>query len=88
MQAIHTRYLGPTDKRGSRVKATTESGRSVTLPWADELSTDENHKLAARTLAQRMEWIRPHAAAGDWYMASAHGGGCVFVRADEHEKAF
>jgi hypothetical protein len=34
-QAIVTRYLGATDYRGARVKATAYAG-SVTLPWDGE----------------------------------------------------
>lgn len=63
-QAIVTQYLGPTNNRGSRVKASAEVG-SVTLSWDYGLSPSENHKLAALALANKYEW-----STFDW-----HGGG-------------
>ncbi len=55
MQSIETRYIGPTDKRGSRVKVTA-SGRkdSVTVEWDDALDSDGNH--AAALLAAVRKW--------------------------------
>lgn len=53
---IHTRYLGPTNYRGSRVKATTLDNRSVTLSWDDALDSQENHDAAAKALAVKLEW--------------------------------
>lgn len=55
---ILTRYLGPTNTRGSRVKATTGSGVSVTLDWDHELDADENHARAAVALCVR-RWAMP-----------------------------
>ena len=54
--AIVTRYLGPTDFRGSRIKAFTESGRSITISYADNLSVTENHQAAAKALQAKMGW--------------------------------
>lgn len=47
---ILTKYLGPTNTRGSRVKATTGSGASITIPWDHELDADQNHAAAAMAL--------------------------------------
>lgn len=55
MQAITTKYLGPTNHRGSRIKATCDAG-SLTLTWDHSLSAPENHRLAARALVQRLGW--------------------------------
>ena len=55
MQAIITRYIGPTDHRGSRVKACCQAG-SVTLGWDDALGPDENHDAAAVALARKLGW--------------------------------
>lgn len=49
MQAIQTKYLPPTNHRGSRIKATCERG-SITIPYPHELSGDEVHREAARAL--------------------------------------
>lgn len=57
MQAITTKYIGPTNTKGSRVKATTESGVSITLSWDSSLNSDENHVRAAKRLCSKMDWL-------------------------------
>ena len=49
--AITTKYLGPTNSRGSRVAARSVSGRSRTVPWDHALNPDGNHDLVANLLA-------------------------------------
>ena len=56
MQTIKTKYLGPTNFRGSRIKAETESGFSLTVGCADNLSVEENQDRAALALAAKMQW--------------------------------
>lgn len=75
-QAIETRYFGPTNFRGSRVKATAQAG-SVTLSWDDALSVDENHVAAARALASKYGWSGRYAGG-----ALVNGRGYVFVTDD------
>jgi hypothetical protein len=55
-KAIVTKYLGPTNARDSRVKATAEGGLTKTLIWDDALNSEENHEAAAKALALRMGW--------------------------------
>jgi hypothetical protein len=62
-QAIVTKFIGPTNFRGSRVKATAAAG-SVTLNWDHALNSEANHAAAAKALAEKYEW------RGEW-----HGGG-------------
>lgn len=62
-QAIVTRFLGPTNTRGSRVKATC-SARSLTVDWDHSLTLGENHAAAAYALAQKLGW------GGDWAMGA------------------
>lgn len=77
MQAIETRYLGPTDFRGSRVKATCEAG-SITLSWNDAWDSVQNHDGAARALILRLGW--DDAKRGAWYRGAAKGArGYVYV---------
>jgi len=52
MQAISTRYFGPTNTLGARIKATCERG-SITIPYPHELSGDEVHREAVRQLLER-----------------------------------
>ena len=56
MQAIVTKYLGPTEYRGSRVKATAQVG-SLTLSWDYALNSDGNHRAAALALANKYNWL-------------------------------
>ena len=56
LQAITTRYLGPTNTRGARVKATCEAG-THTVSWDYALSSFENHAAAARALVALLGWI-------------------------------
>ncbi len=56
MIAIQVRYLGPTNYRGSRVKAMAEGVKSVTLPYnyaGDYLNSD---KMAALQLCKNNKW--------------------------------
>lgn len=55
MQAIVTKYHGPTNHRGARVTARAQAGR-VTIPWSHELDIDENHRKAATVLAFKFGW--------------------------------
>lgn len=55
MQAVETKFLGPTDFRGARVKASAEAG-TVTVSWDYALDVDENHDAAARALIVKMGW--------------------------------
>lgn len=63
MQAIITKYIGPTNVRGSRVKATAQAG-SVTLEWDDALNRDDNHMAAAKALATKLGWDYGEFIAG------------------------
>lgn len=54
-QAILTKYLGPTNTRGARVKAWCQAD-SLTVAWDDALDVNANHELAARALARSLGW--------------------------------
>ena len=55
MQAIITKYLCPTDHRGSRVKASCQA-KTMTISWDDALDVEENHRDAALQLADSLHW--------------------------------
>jgi hypothetical protein len=63
MQAIHTKYIGPTNTRGSRIKATCDAG-SVTIPYPHELSDQACHRAAAVALVVKLGSDDPHYGAG------------------------
>ena len=56
MQAIVTKYLGATNTKPSRIKATSASGLSVTISYPHELTSDDAHKRAALALCQKYNW--------------------------------
>ena len=55
MQAIKTKYLGPTNLRGARIKATCFAG-SLTIPYLYHLSTNDMHREAAFELIEKLGW--------------------------------
>jgi len=71
-QAITTKFLGPTNSRGARVKAVAEAG-SVTVNWDYSLGIEGNHTSAAKALAAKLEWD------GVWFGGGLTGNGYVFV---------
>ncbi len=71
--AITTKYLGPTNHRGSRIKANSQAG-SITLPRDYSLNVSDNHAKAARALAEKLGW------SGEWHGgATANDAGYTFV---------
>jgi hypothetical protein len=52
MQAIETKYIGPTNHRGSRIKASCERG-SITVSYDDAMNSDEAHIAAAQALVNQ-----------------------------------
>lgn len=52
MQAIETKYIGPSNYRGSRIKATCERG-SLTVDYDDSLDTEQAHIAAAKSLCAK-----------------------------------
>lgn len=81
-QAITTRYLGPTNFRGARIKAQAAAG-SVTVHYDHALNITDNHARAAAALAAKFDW------KGSWYSGGLPDErGDVFVLADGSEPAF
>lgn len=59
MQAIRTRYHGPTNSRGSRISAQCEAGR-VYVAYESALSVEENHASACKALRAKLGWNSEH----------------------------
>jgi len=62
-QSIETRYVGPTNNRGSRIAATSASGHRHTHHWDYSLNIEANHYAAAKALQAKLEW-EPIVAGG------------------------
>ncbi|WPH18249.1 hypothetical protein [Variovorax paradoxus] len=75
MQAITTKYHGPTDTRGSRISAKCLA-RRISIPYSHDLNPEENHAAAATTLIKALGWTGP--GYGDWFQGAIPGG-YVFV---------
>lgn len=58
MQAIQTKYHGPTNTKGARISARSDGGR-LTVGYDHALDAEGNHKAAARLLAEKLHWIGP-----------------------------
>ena len=56
MQAIQTKFLGPTNTKPARIKAFTESGKSVVLSYEYGCGAEQNADRAVMTLCKRMGW--------------------------------
>lgn len=54
-QAIQTKYLGPTNTKGSRIKATCAAG-SLTVSYSHALDIGMNHVRAAAQLQEKLGW--------------------------------
>lgn len=76
MQTILTKYLGPTNTKGSRYKAT-HSGNCTSVTCAADYSLDAegNHIRAAQALATKLKWEGK-------YIGGHTSQGMVFVDAD------
>ncbi len=54
LQAIQTKYLGPTNQLGARIKASCAAG-SITVSWQYDLNPEPNHVQAAKALVKKLE---------------------------------
>ena len=72
-QAIETRYLGPTNMKGARIKAIAWAG-SIIVPYYHALTSEENHCVAQLALRQKLGWQGKYAQGGN-----VKGDGYYFV---------
>lgn len=85
-QAIETRYLGPTNTKGGRIKAECWGG-NITIGYDHALNSDEAHKAAAVALIEKMSALalrhggsRSIWNTGTWVQGgNAKGTGYVFT---------
>jgi hypothetical protein len=73
LQAIETRYFGPGNTRGARVKAICQA-RSITVHWDHALNPEANHRAAAEKLMAVMGW------SGRLVQGGLPGDGYCFVQ--------
>lgn len=82
-QAITTKFLGPTNHRGARIKATAAAG-TITIDWDYSINSDRNHDAAAKALAAKLDW------AGAWFAGGlpTNDGNVYVWSADGFDEAF
>ena len=82
MQAIRTRYHGPTNTRGSRISAQCAAGK-ISVSYDHALNADDNRKAAARALRDKLGWDKDSYAP---MFGGTFAGDDYFVFAAEWEK--
>jgi hypothetical protein len=76
VQAITTRYLGPTNTRGGRIKAKAWA-KSLTVEYDHALNVEDNHREAAEALIAKLDWAK---VGGVWHQGGhPDGSGYCFV---------
>lgn len=79
VQAIVTKYLGPTNSRGARIKATAAAG-SQTVYYDHSLNIEANHARSAKQLAMKFGWT------GSYYQGGMPGdSGYCFVGVSDRD---
>lgn len=81
MQAILTKYLGPTNTRGSRVIAYCDGGR-ISVAYQYNMSPEGNHRYAILKLGIKLGWIQEadaqlntdYPSAPGWHFGSTPTG--------------
>ncbi len=63
VQAITTKYIGPTNHRPGRIKSSAVAG-SVTVEYEHGLGIEKNHARAAQALANKYQWAGNYAQGG------------------------
>lgn len=76
-QAITVKYLGATNTKPSRFKATADAG-SVIVSYDYEHDAKQNARIAAETLAAKYGWPNAEKLVG----GQTHNGDYVFVFRD------
>lgn len=64
MKAITVKYLGATNTKGARMKASDEDGNTVTIGRHYDLDIPADAKRAALALVAKMEWKVPPLVGG------------------------
>jgi hypothetical protein len=56
MKTIATKYLGPSNFRGSRIKASDEDRNQITVQYNGDHNQEPNHAAACLALCRKMGW--------------------------------
>ena len=77
LQTIATKYLGPTDTKGARIKAVACRGETITIDWNHSEDVKVNHDRAALQLVEKLGWLE--LAGLDYLAGGSTRNGYVYV---------
>lgn len=88
MTAIATHFIGPTNTRGSRYKATALGTRhTLTIDADDRVGYHENHDRAAAALIRKQGWVKgPDNRYGDWHRGDGGEAGYIYVMTTDYDR--
>ena len=74
MQAILCKYQGPTNNRGSRIRAHCDAG-TISVGYDAALSLEQNYDVVAMRLARELGWISTpdNLYANRWHKGNIDG---------------
>mgnify|MGYP003344477924 CR=1 FL=1 len=78
---IKTKFIGPTNTRGARIKATCQAG-SVTIAYPYDLSSADVHWAAAKALIEKLGLMW-----GSQFTVGSDNDGYYFIPADAFNTA-
>lgn len=79
VQAITTKFIGPSNTKGARIKAKAAAG-SITVDYDHALGIEANHAAAAKALVERYGW------RGVWFQGGMPDDcGFVFVSGERQD---
>lgn len=84
LQAIVTKYLGPTNHRPARIVASCQAGR-VTINYMDGLNLDQNHEAAMLALRVKMGWADDYGRSWGGWLPSGDGVWVMSGRAERSQ---
>ena len=73
---IKTKFIGPTNYRGARIKATCQAG-SITIPYPYDLSSSDVHWAGAKALIEKLGLMW-----GDKFTVGSDNDGYYFIPCD------
>jgi hypothetical protein len=63
LQAVQTKWIGPTNTRAAKIVVSTNARRRV-IPWDHGLGQEDNHRAAAEDLARSLGWLDGYRLVG------------------------
>lgn len=73
-QAIVTKVLPATAKKGTRIKATCEAGSLTRSNAQSHLSLNQYHRVVAIELAEKLDWLAPEGSSRRYELVSGSTG--------------